>query len=1215
MTVVVVMGVFFLWLSASVYFLQVLEQTQTHQTELDLRDSENPNIDPSTGEHSRLSWKTLRGGLQQQLQQRFHPSTTTDTATTTTRKDTVSNSKGVTTRHKKEENREIIDMRILASELAFDNPDGGAWKQGWEVEPMHVSLDTPLEIIVVPHSHCDPGWIKTFDEYFQKQVKEIISTVVESLVKDSRRTFVWAEISYFEWWWKEQNEAVREQVRGLFKSKQLEFVTGGWVMPDEANSELYAMEMQLQEGHDWIRSTLGAEYIPEYSWSIDPFGYSPTMAWLLNKYGFKGMLIQRVHYAVKKELASKLQLEFTWRQVWDDGENGNGKDVGTHDIFAHLMPFFSYDVPHTCGPDPAVCCQFDFKRDSCPWHKKPQPITKANIKERSLLLLDQYKKKAALYRSNTTVLIPLGDDFRYQTHKEAEAQFTNYQAIFDYLNKNVPGVNAHFGTLSEYFKKVQGTFEPPILKGSFFTYSDVDDHYWSGYFTSRAFDKALDRQLERVLYAATELGGSKEELQKPRRTLSLFQHHDGVTGTAKDFVVEDYAKRIHSAISFTQNWMVDRLQQKFAKLLLPAVLKPAGVTEGGTGDTSSIQPCWVSNAPRGLSHNLCGDEGTVYVYNPLDLEQSCGDVVVPGKKLVAAELPCELPGSAPASNSRIVFDEITGLMTEPIREEWKVWKVTEGGAYLFFPGQLRSYDLKGDDANVELGGYVVTTEFWKRTVVEREVPTKFGTTATVIDFIYETNLNQDNEEWFVRFRSANIANGGVFHTDLNGFNFDTHHFRSDLPIQSQVFPMPTLASIEDDSLRMTVLSEHAQGTASLQDGSIDVWLDRRLAQDDNLGMGQPIRDNVPTRTRLRLVLEQDGYDSSGEFQVTPLGRQVWDELQHPLEMFGKHTKELEAAEGGGDGPPADYDTVVRKARQRQKERAGKRDERARERVRNLLEGDNEEAIGGAKGTFARLFNGFFGEHLDIEHNSDIKLLVDNHHEHHGHHGKQKHHRKKRGESVQDQVPERFTVENTTVPLVFMVFKRVEYFQKAIESLRKSDFPKSRIPLIISHDGHVPEMVEYVETLKKEFQVIQIFHPYSCFEHPDTFPGDDKELNKDYKGDRYGNPRSPWATCCKHHFTWMLKTIFEMKFDSLQVDNFLLLEEDYIVAPTVYSTIASGLNVMAAREKELDDGFFGIALDPTEADNQVRILLSCAAPVLLLRYSRLTALSYFFMDVN
>lgn len=148
----------------------------------------------------------------------------------------------------------------------------------------------------------------------------------------------------------------------LLKNNQLEIVTGGWVMNDEANSHWLSIVNQLTEGHQWLQRTLN--YTPQSSWAIDPFGYSATQPILLKEMGLQNSLIQRVHYSVKKQFSSQKQLEFLWRQVWD----GNGKT----DMFTHMMPFYSYDIPHTCGPDPKICCQFDFKRlpghgIHCPW--------------------------------------------------------------------------------------------------------------------------------------------------------------------------------------------------------------------------------------------------------------------------------------------------------------------------------------------------------------------------------------------------------------------------------------------------------------------------------------------------------------------------------------------------------------------------------------------------------------------------------------------------------------------------------------------------------------------------------------------------------------------------------------------------------------------------------------------------------------------------------
>lgn len=186
-------------------------------------------------------------------------------------------------------------------------------------------------------------------------------------------------------------------------------------MNDEANSHWISIIQQYTDGHQWLQKHLN--YTPKSSWSIDPFGMSTTQPVLLNKMGFHNMLIQRVHYSVKKYLASTKQLEFRWRQMWGeqcilflpfisfDIDSTSSPfpshyrlfvithlitftdQQGNTDMFTHMMPFYSYDIPHTCGPDPKICCQFDFKRLPghglhCPWKIAPQPIIDTNVAQK-----------------------------------------------------------------------------------------------------------------------------------------------------------------------------------------------------------------------------------------------------------------------------------------------------------------------------------------------------------------------------------------------------------------------------------------------------------------------------------------------------------------------------------------------------------------------------------------------------------------------------------------------------------------------------------------------------------------------------------------------------------------------------------------------------------------------------------------------------------------
>lgn len=106
-------------------------------------------------------------------------------------------------------------------------------------------------------------------------------------------TFIWTEISFLALWWQSAHPTRKVNLKKLVDEGRFEILTGGWVMTDEANVELFSMVDQLVEGHQWLLNTLN--FKPKSSWSVDPFGHGAAFPYVLKASGVDGKFYSRTN--------------------------------------------------------------------------------------------------------------------------------------------------------------------------------------------------------------------------------------------------------------------------------------------------------------------------------------------------------------------------------------------------------------------------------------------------------------------------------------------------------------------------------------------------------------------------------------------------------------------------------------------------------------------------------------------------------------------------------------------------------------------------------------------------------------------------------------------------------------------------------------------------------------------------------------------------------
>ncbi|KAI6220621.1 Alpha-mannosidase [Aphelenchoides fujianensis] len=432
---------------------------------------------------------------------------------------------------------EHTDIRVNGERVVFD-PDLTA-----TIAPE----DGDLNVYLVFHSHIDPGWLETFDEYYENKVERILNNAVNFLAEHPDARFIWSEMSYLHLWFHKTDESMKEKLLNILHNGQLELCGGAWVMTDEATPYFWATIDNIVEGQRFVREELNVSV--SNSWSVDPFGHGAITPYLLSLTGVDNLVVGRLDKHVKDTLIRRGSLLFSWAQPWNTGTEDRLPLVSS-------LPRTFYTTVDACGPNSAVCCRFDFgnTRSFCGQRANATP---RNVKGLAEELTDQYRQMQPYYRTNH-LLIAIGDDFFFGSDNDFEDNYRNYKAIAEHVNSNPDyKMKIKFATLADYFDALHSeNVRLPVLRGDFFPYTENREGphaWWTGYFVHRPDFKRLERitqgKLRRldILRVLSGKPDKAEALQTHRRNLALAQHHDSITGTSKPPVMADYKQRLIEA--------------------------------------------------------------------------------------------------------------------------------------------------------------------------------------------------------------------------------------------------------------------------------------------------------------------------------------------------------------------------------------------------------------------------------------------------------------------------------------------------------------------------------------------------------------------------------------------------------------------------------------------------------------------------------------------
>uniref|UniRef100_A0AAY4F1G7 Lysosomal alpha-mannosidase n=1 Tax=Denticeps clupeoides TaxID=299321 RepID=A0AAY4F1G7_9TELE len=690
-----------------------------------------------------------------------------------------------------------------------------------------------LNVHLVPHTHDDVGWLKTVDQYYYGDrndiqhagVQYILDSVVEQLQKDPARRFIYVETGFFYRWWRQQDQAMRHIVTQLVDEGRLEFINGGWCMSDEAATHYTAVIDQMTLGLRFLNETFGECGRPRVAWHIDPFGHAREHASIFAQMGYDGLFFGRLDYQDKARRMKTKEMEMLWR--------------ASDSLTPPMADLFTGVLPNGYNPPDGFC--WDQLCNDAPIRDDPQ-LEDFNVDDIVKRFLNVAHAQSEVYKT-THIIMTMGSDFQYEN---ANLWYKNLDKLIHYVNakqSNGSKVNLLYSTPSCYLQELHNANTTwPLKTDDFFPYADDAHDFWTGYFTSRPALKRYERLSNSRLQTCNQLevlGGRRSRKglfgeggsDSMREAMAVAQHHDAVSGTEKQHVAFDYAKR------------------------LAAGWGPCQVLV-----SNSLAALSGSDAPRVYCENLNISVCPLTESSPKVEQQASA----PFSRTSTAENTHLFPSLMTFDPDTYLLSSLSNLETKQtikLSQNFYWYNASAGnnaesrqpsGAYIFRPNSSTPFIISK----------MIKVDSVKNAVLQ-EVRQWFGPWVTQVVRLYKDS-RQLELEWTVgpvpvgdglgkevitRF-DTNIRTSGLFYTDSNGREVlerrrdyrPTWDLKQTEPIAGNYYPINSRAYIKDKDNQLTVVTDRSQGGSSIADGSLEIMLHRRLLYDDVRGVGEPLSE-------------------------------------------------------------------------------------------------------------------------------------------------------------------------------------------------------------------------------------------------------------------------------------------------------------------------------------------------------------------------------------